>query len=178
MKFTILLTLCASLCASQAASLVYDVLTHSVAGGTISGSNADWDGSSSVTYTLTDSDVSFDVTFTVGGTATSFQNTTQIGANGGTTSGFDVGETASYTFSNVSSLNSAFNVTNLDLTGVTRNSAPSLSVILSGGQLTSTFGGARFDELTFGYDLAPVPEPSSAALLGLGGLALISRRKR
>jgi len=27
-------------------------------------------------------------------------------------------------------------------------------------------------------DVAPIPEPSSAALLGLGGLALISRRKR
>lgn len=35
----------------------------------------------------------------------------------------------------------------------------------------------RMDNLDFGIDVDPIPEPSSTALLGLGGLALILRRR-
>lgn len=34
------------------------------------------------------------------------------------------------------------------------------------------------EDVNFGIDVEVIPEPSSAALLGLGGLALLSRRRR
>jgi len=39
-------------------------------------------------------------------------------------------------------------------------------------------GDQEFDHFQYGFAAAPVPEPSSTALLGLGGLALILRRRR
>ena len=46
----------------------------------------------------------------------------------------------------------------------------------------SSSWGAAGEGVSFTFDLAthvvPIPEPSSAALLGLGGLALLARRKR
>ena len=57
---------------------------------------------------------------------------------------------------------------------------------LTAGQLSSVAGvritnGSGFDPALVGFTVpttAPVPEPSSAALLGLGGLALVLRRRK
>jgi len=53
------------------------------------------------------------------------------------------------------------------------------TISITGGRPDS--GVPEFDELRFGAsyaDVTPVPEPSSSALLGLGGLALIFRRRK
>ena len=52
-------------------------------------------------------------------------------------------------------------------------------VVATGGTISGTFetGGATWGTFA-GIQFAPVPEPSTTALLGLGGLALILRRRK
>ncbi len=62
----------------------------------------------------------------------------------------------------------------------TNGAANQFRFTATGGTTGNHFTGA-LDEVRFGdtyADVAPVPEPSSLALIGLGGLAFISRRRR
>jgi len=53
------------------------------------------------------------------------------------------------------------------------------SIAYSGVSSISYTGGSnQVDTFVFGIAAAPIPEPSSIALLGLGGLAFFTRRKR
>ena len=52
------------------------------------------------------------------------------------------------------------------------------SLISGAGNIISAFQTSAGAEVTVTYTFEPVPEPSSTALLGLGGLALILRRRR
>ena len=55
---------------------------------------------------------------------------------------------------------------------------PTLEILVGGyGNFQYDFGAGSFDAFNL-VTLTPVPEPSSAALLGLGGLALLMRRRR
>jgi len=47
-------------------------------------------------------------------------------------------------------------------------------VVVTGGNTAY----AGLDEIRFGGDQAAIPEPTTTALLGLGGLALILRRRK
>ncbi|BDS06873.1 hypothetical protein NT6N_19130 [Oceaniferula spumae] len=48
----------------------------------------------------------------------------------------------------------------------------------NGAAGADSFNGSRVANLDLTFDVTAVPEPSSAALLGLGGLALILRRRK
>lgn len=80
------------------------------------------------------------------------------------------------------SYNSGVNVA-LSITGVNATNGISLRFIAGGGLFgdagVNTDASANNRLLPFqSFDLAAVPEPSSTALLGLGGLALILRRRK
>ena len=49
---------------------------------------------------------------------------------------------------------------------------------LDAGDYTFRISGNSATDFGFSWNIQSVPEPSSAALLGLGALALISRRRR
>ncbi|WP_435893886.1 PEP-CTERM sorting domain-containing protein [Oceaniferula spumae] len=74
------------------------------------------------------------------------------------------------------------NVEVTDPNGGVFSSGTNDSRLLSGDTTSGTFGDSYdIEYASIAYDtaaFAPVPEPSSAALLGLGGIALILRRKR
>jgi hypothetical protein len=50
--------------------------------------------------------------------------------------------------------------------------------VATAGSYTETFGGDVSSATVLAFEAAAIPEPSSTALLGLGGLALILRRRR
>jgi autotransporter-associated beta strand protein len=109
----------------------------------------------------------------------------------GITTGFNIDITSLTNPGNIAGLADGFNYT-----GKTYLDSFESFTILSFGSLTGTFDASEFNLLTgnfanskvgwnidiVGNDLVLnavfVPEPSSAALLGLGGLALMLRRKR
>ena len=64
------------------------------------------------------------------------------------------------------------NNTYVSLTGLSADSSGNLEIVL-----TSNSGAAAIASLS-GLNLRAVPEPTSMSLLGLGGLALLARRKR
>jgi len=61
------------------------------------------------------------------------------------------------------------------LTGIT--SATEFRIYMYGADAPYS-GFTGFDNITLNGELLPVPEPSSTALLGLGGLALLMRRRK
>jgi hypothetical protein len=70
-------------------------------------------------------------------------------------------------------------VTAIDLTGASFQGLNSITFEFSvGDDLNNTNSIARFDNFALEGSVAAIPEPSSTALLGLGGLALILRRRR
>ena len=62
----------------------------------------------------------------------------------------------------------------LTYTAVTSGTSLEVATISGGNMLLSNLTA----DFVIDYDVTTVPEPSSAALLGLGALALVSRRKR
>ena len=94
--------------------------------------------------------------------ANSFVVTT-YSSNAGDTPTVPAGHTQLYTSGNIGSADGA---------------AAYLNGVAAGLQ-TITYGqGSPSSNQTSGAVFAPVPEPSSAALIGLGGLALILRRRK
>jgi len=111
------------------------------------------------------------------------QEGSNVSANGNITAAiYDIaaGDGALYAFSN----NGTANVTG-GFIGTGTSTTVRSEYVFTGSSFTYTYnslstGGAALTESSeFFYDLtAHVPEPSSAALLGLGGLALLARRRR
>lgn len=62
-----------------------------------------------------------------------------------------------------------------EVVATTPSLSGTLTTSLASGDLSLVNESAR---VTFAFDYNPVPEPSSTALFGLGGLALMARRKR
>lgn len=65
-----------------------------------------------------------------------------------------------------------------DATGLTGTTATFTSTPSFDLETTSGTGNTRLTNVAFSVSVTAVPEPSSAALLGLGGLALILRRRK
>ncbi|QQL44942.1 PEP-CTERM sorting domain-containing protein [Sulfuriroseicoccus oceanibius] len=134
-------------------------------------------GLTTVEYTLkvwTDLDGNFS-TWDPGQLVAESTNTSTIAQNGTGTFNFSQevlqqGEVYAFSFTTGSGDHQAFRpgLTNVDGIRLTDGA------LFSGG--TQPFGGAY--DASFQIDATKVPEPSSAALLGLGGLALILRRRK
>ena len=65
----------------------------------------------------------------------------------------------------------------LDVTGISLSAGQTYTMVVS-ARGTGHGHHKALDALTLNGDITAVPEPSSAALLGLGGLALILRRRK
>jgi len=68
------------------------------------------------------------------------------------------------------------NLQSIDIADFTSSNTVTWTITTT--NLTANTNVYRFDDLTLTGTVNPIPEPTSAALLGLGGIALISRRKR
>lgn len=203
-KYT-LLALVSSSAISQAATIVG---TGSLAHGSTIGTQSSHtfsglevtDGSTTITYdlTLTGDFRIFvdDMTINLNDKTASFAVSNVSDDHATETFTFD-GFTSIHAFHNLNVGTGTFNLTHAggtssvtpplgsdgdngttDKTGITPTFAasPTFSVALTSLETSSNF--VRFDEVGVSFSSSAVPEPSSAALLGLGGLALILRRRK
>ena len=89
------------------------------------------------------------------------------------TNQFDTG-----TFDFASDWTGSFTVVGFENAGGFQNLVQEFGASVDGTEVTDANFGDFFELSTDGLTLTAVPEPSSAALLGLGGLALIMRRRK
>ena len=64
----------------------------------------------------------------------------------------------------------------LTLNGTESFIGDTVAISLKGNKMTSTAQNVSYDNVRLDYTV-PVPEPASLAVLGLGGLALLRRRR-
>jgi len=89
----------------------------------------------------------------------------------------DSDETIQFSLSNAKINGGAATLSNISFSNPLTNNANTGGSISTAGLFTTT-GGVRLKDIDVSFDVVTVPEPSSSALLGLGGLALILRRRK